>query len=348
MTKPIAVAGVVSVGIIAALLGWYWASPFFAVAGLRNAAISGDTQELGQRADFAALREGVKAQFSSVMIGSMTENLRGNPFAALGVAIAAKLTDVMVDALITPAGIAGLVESQRKEKGAGKPEEASGFALMFSNDFVVQRQGVSTFDLQSADDREKNPTLRFNRDGLGWRLVGLQLPKEFMSEKIGNRVGANRQPERYVPKWEIHERRDPMDDTVTVALTRGADEEVSTRFTEVRPILIFRCRNNKVDAFFNVKSSVDYDYRSHTTNVRLRFDDNLPTRESWAVSDDREAVFAPNPGNLINSLLDAATLQFEWRQIGGGSSVAKFSKDDFGNHAAEFASKCGKPELVRK
>lgn len=174
------------------------------------------------------------------------------------------------------------------------------------------------------------------------------MPKEFLTEKIGDRVGASRQTEKYVPKWEFRERKDPMDDTVSVFLSRGADEEVSTRFTSVRPALIFRCRQNKFDAYINVKSSVDFDYQSYRTNVRLRFDDNPAKRENWIVSDDREALFVPNPAILLNSLLEAATLQFEWRQSGGGSSVAKFTRDDLGNHAVQFANRCGKPGLVRK
>ncbi|MBF6570853.1 MAG: DUF2939 domain-containing protein [Candidatus Binataceae bacterium] len=41
--------------VIAAAAAWYWASPFFAVAGLRNAALHKDATELEKRVDFPRL-----------------------------------------------------------------------------------------------------------------------------------------------------------------------------------------------------------------------------------------------------------------------------------------------------
>lgn len=344
MRKSAAVAGTASI-IVAVLVvpGWYWASPFFAVASLRDAALRGDTKELNERVDFPRLREEIKTQFSSFLIGRTAENLRGNPFAALGVALAAKLTDVMIDAMVTPAGIAALLEPAKDRT----PDQVSGLGLMLSSDFVVHREGLSTFEFYSAKEREKTGTLRFGRNGLNWRLVSLQMPKEFLSAKMGDAIGGSRPAAPYVPKWESRERKDPMDDTVSVYLSRGADEEVSTRFSKVRPKLIFRCLKNKFDAYINVGSSVDFDYQTYSTNVRLRFDDNPARRESWGVSDDREALFAPNPTVFLRYLLNAASMQFEWRQSGGGPIIARFTRADLEAHAARLADGCGKPGLAR-
>ncbi len=345
MRKSTAVAGAALIAIVVGAPGWYWASPFFAVAGLRNAAIRGDTKELNERVDFSRLRDEIKAQFSKVLIARMTESLQGNPFAALGVVLATKLTDVMVDTMITPAGIAALVEPAGKDR---TQNEVSGLALMFSADFRVHREGLDSFSFYSPNEQEKKPTLRFGREGLRWRLVGVQIPKEFLSAKMGD-VAARSQPVApYVPKWESGERKDPMDDTVAIYLSRGAEEEVRTRFSSVRPSLIFRCRQKKLDAYINVRSSVEFDYRSYSANVRLRFDDNPAKRESWSVSDDREALFAPNATVLLNALLQAGSLQFKWHQSGGGPTVARFARDDLGTHAAEFSNRCAEPRSVNK
>src|SRR5436309_7105364 len=272
MRKSTAVAGATLIAIARGALGWYRISPFFAVAGLRNAAIRGDTKELNERIDFARLRDEIKAQFSKALIGRMTEDLRGNPFAALGVVLATKLTDVMVDAMITPAGIAALVEPAGKDR---THNEVSGLALMRSADFAVHREGLGSFDFYSPNEREKKPMLRFGREGLNWRLVGLQMPKEFLSARVGDAAGRSQPiaPAPYVAKWEFHETKDPMDDTVAIYLSRGAEEEVPTRFSSVRPNLTFRCRRKKLDAYINVRGSVEFDYQSYSTNVRLRFDD---------------------------------------------------------------------------
>ena len=342
MRKSIAVAAAGLV-IVAVVLGWYWASPFFSVASLRNAALRGTAAELNTRVDFSRLREELKTQISILMIARMAEDLRANPFAAIGVALAAKLTDVMIDTMVTPAGIASLMEPAKDRA----PDELSGLHLMFSSDFVVQRDGISAFDFYAANEREKKPALRFSRDGLNWRLVGIHMPNEFLATTMGDAVGRSRPTAPYIPKWELRDRKDPMDDTVSVYLSRGADEEVSVRFSKVRPMLIFRCQRDKLDAYINIGSSVDYDYQTYSTNVRLRFDDNLARRESWGVSDDREALFAPNPTLFLRSLLNAASMQFEWRQLGGGPTVVRFTRGDLEAHAARLANACGKPGLAQ-
>lgn len=156
MRKSTAVAGAASI-IIAVVLAWYWTSPFFAVASLRNAALRGDAKELNELVDFARLREEIKTQFSGILIGTMAENLRENPFAALGIALAAKLTDVMVDAMVTPAGIAALVEPRKGRT----PDEVSGFSLMFSRDFAVHRGGSKQFRVLFSQRTRKEPRAPF-------------------------------------------------------------------------------------------------------------------------------------------------------------------------------------------
>ena len=50
--------------ILAAVGGWYFASPWLAMKGLSDAAQAGDTAELEQRVDFPALRASVSDQIS--------------------------------------------------------------------------------------------------------------------------------------------------------------------------------------------------------------------------------------------------------------------------------------------
>ena len=307
MRKRIAVISAGAI-VVAVLAGWYWAGPFFAVANLRNAALRGDTKELNERVDFSRVREEVKTQFSSLLISKMTDDLRGNPFAAMGFAIAAKLTDVMVEAMISPAGIAALVRTGSERT----PAEVSGIDVMLSKEVAVHRDGLNAFDFFLVGDRDKRPTLRFGREGLNWRLTSIQMPKEFLATKVADRMGANQPTVPYVAKWEYRQYKDPMDDTVTTSLTRGADQEVSSRFSSVRPILIFGCRQNTFKAYIRVASSVEYDYRTYSASVRLRFDENPPITETWAVSDDREALFAPNAKKFLHSLLQADSMRFEW------------------------------------
>ncbi len=328
--------------VIAAAVAWFWASPFFAVAGLRNAALHKDAIELEKRVDFPRLRDSIKTQLSAYLVSKTTTELRDNPFAALAVALAAKLTDAMVETMITPAGLAALVEI--RQHGA---QEVSGWSLMFSSEFAVHRDGLDAFAVSGTDTGKSLPTLRFARYGLHWRLVGMEMPKEFLAAKAGGAFGRAQPAAPYVPQWEFADRKNPMDDTVTVFLSRGADEKVRARYTEVRPTLIFRCQKAKLEAYVNVHSMVEYDYQAYTSSVRLRFDDKPAQREAWGVSDDREALFTPSPRALLSTLWKSTVLLFEWHPSSGNPIVAKFTRGDLDAHVARLAQACGISELAQ-
>lgn len=323
------------VALIVAIAAWYWMSPYFAVAELRNAAIKSDTAALNERVDFPLLRTDIKEQFSTMLAGRMSESLKGNPFAAFGMALAAKLTDVLVDAMITPSGLAALVELHKD-----KPkDEISGFMLLFAEDLSVERQGVDRFNLRTTKESDR-PTLNFSRDGLGWKLVGMKIPKEFMADKMQQNNQPDRPPTPYAPEWRSGEHKDPMDDKVTNTLIRGADEEIRISYGTVRPNLVFRCSNSKIEGYVDVDTSVDYDYSSNRTQVRLRFDDGQAVTERWAVSSDREAVFAPNATKLLEQLAAAERMRIEVKFIGGSTGVATFTSGDLKEKSGAFLAKC--------
>jgi hypothetical protein len=326
----ITIAAVLIVG------AWFWASPYFAIAGLRNALIQNDTSELEERVDFPRLRENVKMQMSTFMMAGMKEQLKDNPFAALGLALATKLTDVMVDSMVTPAGMLTLMDL--KTDGAS---ETSGFALMTSSEFAIRRDGLDGFELQTAKDGDQMPTFRFKRDGIGWRLVGLQMPKELLEARTRN-AGAGR--EAAAPQastWQFTESKDPMDDSVSVLLYREADEEVGSGFSKIRPTMVLRCEGKKLQAYINFKGTVDYNYQTDLSAVRLRFDDKTAKLEGWSISTSREALFAPNPRTFLRNLLDSKVLLVEWRQLGEKTNVARFTSDDLKAHVGKFTAACG-------
>lgn len=332
MKKIIAVP---AVSLIIAIAAWYWMSPYFAVAGLRNAAVKSDTAALNERVDFPLFRADIKEQFSTLLAGEMSENLKGNPFAAFGMALAAKLTDVLVDAMITPSGLAALIDLQEDKS----KEEVSGFMLLFADNVSVERQGVNRFDLRYSAESDK-PTLIFARDGLGWRLVGIKMPKDFLADKMKQKNASSRPVAPNIPEWSLSERKDPMDDKLTSILRREADEEMHTRFRTVRPVLIFRCSNNKLEGYINVDTSLDYDYSSDQTLIRLRFDEGPPSTEYWNISQSRESVFAPNAKKLIDQLAKSERMRIEVKILGEGKSVASFTSGDLKEKTESFLAKC--------
>ena len=93
------------------------------------------------------------------------------------------MVELAVEALVTPAMIATFVGLKQD----GPREEASGWAVMVAKKYAVRRDGLASFEFHSIAERDKKPELRFERSGLGWRLVGLRMPKDYLLEKVRRR-----------------------------------------------------------------------------------------------------------------------------------------------------------------
>jgi Protein of unknown function (DUF2939) len=160
----------------AALLGgWYYASPFYAMSQLRDAAKAGDEAALEARVDFPALRDDLKQEASAAMAREIADNPE-NPLGAAGATFGMALVGPMIDAFVNPDMIARLVREGKTGNADAEevPSEQAGEA-----DWQVERNGLSTFIARPvSDDGEPGPELEFARDGLGWRLVGMNLPDE--------------------------------------------------------------------------------------------------------------------------------------------------------------------------
>lgn len=137
-------------------VGWFFASPWIAMASLRDAAREGDLATLQEKIDFPALRQSVKAELIRQINGAEAP---------------ADFVDLLVETTITPEGMAGLLSSGSlvPQRSVHEPEEV---------DWHVDREGLSTFRAEPKGDNSQNrPTLIFHRDGISWSLVGLEIPE---------------------------------------------------------------------------------------------------------------------------------------------------------------------------
>jgi len=157
---------------------WYWASPALAMNNLRNALVKGDRSELAERIDFPAIRESLKSQMSAMMVAEMAKKKdEGNAFAALGGMLATAMVGPMIDGIVTPDGLKAVVQHARFKSDAevqARPEQK----------WNVERDGFDKFTaIAATQPGEKAPKLLFKRDGLGWRLVDIEMPEGGMSNE---------------------------------------------------------------------------------------------------------------------------------------------------------------------
>ena len=147
--------------------GWYFMSPYWTLRSMVAAAKANDSEKLSSYIDFDALRADLKtdlrARFDSV------DKKSKDPVEKMGVAIARSAMDGVVNAFVSPAGLrATLVTFDESDvppdsrKNFGKPK--------------IERTGFGSFRLS----REESPGsgFVFERRGLGWKMVGVDLAPE--------------------------------------------------------------------------------------------------------------------------------------------------------------------------
>lgn len=142
--------------------------------------------------DYPAVRESLKATFKAKMAGELVkEGANANPFAAFGMMLAGSLVDTMVDAMITPQGLANLmsadpsapkVQAPRKPQQETQPQTQSqeSKSAPSERDTVITRRyaGWNRFEI-SATQRGKpddKVTMVMLRQGIAsWKLSAIEL-----------------------------------------------------------------------------------------------------------------------------------------------------------------------------
>ncbi|MCL9998145.1 MAG: DUF2939 domain-containing protein [Erythrobacter sp.] len=163
--------------LIAGAGGWYFFSPGYAMTQLADAAREGDEGQLRQRVDFPRVREALKADLRAKLASTFaSEETEG--FGKLGAALGMAMIDPMVEGFVTPESIGSMVRNGKLTRPGEKPD-AQAKASPEEADWAIEREGISRFKaMPVAKNVENPPALVFERDGIGWRLVEIDLPDD--------------------------------------------------------------------------------------------------------------------------------------------------------------------------
>jgi len=110
------------IGLVAAAAGlitggYYFASPYLAIQGLRNGFLSKNADQVSEYIDYPAFREDLKSQLIPRALRDIQSDpkMAGNPFSELATVMVAPMITSMIDTHITPAGLKTLLESSSAE-----------------------------------------------------------------------------------------------------------------------------------------------------------------------------------------------------------------------------------------
>ncbi len=156
----------VAVLLIAGAVAWDRLSPGRTLNSMVAAAKANDADKLSAYIDYEALRRDMKADLAVRL--EREAKKRSGERAELGLVMGRALMGPMVDAMVSPRGMKAAFaamkvgEAARGERGPGEPPEP-----------VIDREGLGRFLVRNPATPDS--ALVFERRGLGWKLVGIEL-----------------------------------------------------------------------------------------------------------------------------------------------------------------------------
>ena len=177
MKKWIALALV----LLLALLGYVAAGPYLAIHGIRTALAEQDTARLERHGDFPALRVNLRAQVEDYLARRAGSGVASNLFGAAALSVANQVLGRGVDTLVTPMGIAAVLQGRATWKRAlGETVGGDTYAPPVPADPLKEArhryESTSRFTATIPDADGNRVVFVFSRQGLRWRLTDIRLP----------------------------------------------------------------------------------------------------------------------------------------------------------------------------
>lgn len=159
------------------------ASPYITVYQMKRAAEQHDVQALSSYIEYPSVRQSLKDQLNGEVADKLGGDIKDNPFAALGSALAGVVVDKLVDAYVTPNAIEHLMAGEKpKSAGAAKepvPVDADNQPVDKKKPWADASMSYQSFNRFVVTVKtEGGATSRFvlHRVGLGWKLSEIVLP----------------------------------------------------------------------------------------------------------------------------------------------------------------------------
>jgi hypothetical protein len=167
------------IALLVALLLLYVASPYYSIWRFSEALRTHDLNALSARVDFNAVRGSLKEQIRDHFLGVLKKKKK-NRLAQFLAANAGDPLDKIIDAYITPEGLAALIADPAPLKNASSISSLPGIGEARSSEIDWSKFQHAYFTgLRSFVVEHEGTKLRFRCNGLGWKLheLDLELPE---------------------------------------------------------------------------------------------------------------------------------------------------------------------------
>ena len=320
----------------------YLAWPYLTLWRFYSAIRAAKTETISDYIDFPSLRTSLKDQMNAFLLKEMVEDeeMTDNPFTGLAAAFLPKMVDSMVDAYVTPAGVAQLFESKsfKTAKSTSESNTSQATEKHPLKDVKYAFFAHPTKFLLKTED----VVFVFRLRDWTWKLAEAQLTGSAIGDMRSIKGSAPIQqtetasapadqpvtpslPEPTTltePKtWQLRTDTSPIDDTTTYYLRREATEPIGSGFMRSTPTLLIRYEEQSLEVFI----SFDKFLGSQGGDVTVRIGQSPARQEKWGLSTDSKAIFCPGDNRaFVKELLEADRLVVRLTPYGESPITATF------------------------
>ncbi len=173
--------GGVLLALVVGVATYVVAGPYLAIHGIRTALVEQDTAKLERHVDFPALRVNLRAQVEDYLARKAGPEVSSNLFGAAALSIANQVLGRGVDTLVTPMGIAAILQGRSTWKRAvgdtiGGDTYSPAVPAEPLKHAEHRYESLSRFTA-TVHDADGDPVVFvITRQGLRWRLTDIRLP----------------------------------------------------------------------------------------------------------------------------------------------------------------------------
>jgi hypothetical protein len=126
----------------------------------------------------------------------------------------------------------------------------------------------------------------------------------------------------------------------SAAFELPAENTVAVWTRHVRPTLVVRCMAQSIQTFVVTESALKIEPQTDDHTVTFSFDDEPPTTERWADSDEHDALFAPDGAAFAQRLMRSRSFRFGYTPHNAAPVTAVFSVAGLGSIMEPAAREC--------
>jgi len=165
--------------------------PFLTVYHINAGLVENDAELLVDNIEFSTLRHNMKDQLNVIKDKNGSASVKHNPLLALGSLIAKTVVDQLIDNIVTPEGLASILESSADSSMRhGEPliepadkNDITGEKIDYFKNARYAYQSANRFSVWIPNKHGEETQFVLKREGFSWRLVNIIIPLNILAKK---------------------------------------------------------------------------------------------------------------------------------------------------------------------